>query len=251
MLTHIADVSPDGFDVLGNLRLKSIRHDRSTFFITLSPNSILCSLALWYEILMVKSLVQRRSISGALKIGRTAAVPNLIFMTDDERVRDPVGVCHRLPAGAIIICRDYNHPDRVGLSKRLRRVTRELHQFLLVAGDEGLARQVDADGYHMPEHQLKNPPNLAAFGLVSAACHSRSAILQAQKLAVDFALVSPVFRTNSHPDVRPLGIHRLARLAAVSKVPLVALGGITEQNAAQLKTVDLIGIAAIGAFARL
>lgn len=200
---------------------------------------------------MVKSLVQKRSTSGALRIGRAAGVPNLVFMTDEDRVRDPVDVCMRLPAGSIIIARDYDHPDRVGLVSRLRRVTREQNQFMLVAGDAVLARQVDADGLHLPEYMLDDPPNLASFGLISAACHSHRAIRKAGQLGVDFALVSPVFTTDSHPDVPALGIHRLARLAAISTVPLVALGGINARNAAQLRYVDLIGIAAIGAFAAL
>jgi len=200
---------------------------------------------------MVKSLVQKRSTSAALRLGRAAGVPNLIFMTDSGRVRNPVEVCLRLPAGSIIIARDYDHPDRVGLAFELRRVTREQKQFLLIAGDPALARYVGADGLHLPEYQLRYPPNLASFGLVSAACHSHRALLQAEKLGVDFAFVSPVFTTNSHPDAKALGIHRLARLAAISKVPLVALGGITAQNAAQLYPVKLIGIAAIGAFASL
>lgn len=204
---------------------------------------------MWYAILMVKSLVQKQSTSDALRLGRAAGVPNLIFMTDEDRVRDPVGVCYSLPAGSIVICRDYDHPDRIGLAKTLRQATRALKQFLLVAGDEALARAVDADGYHMPEHQLESPPNLAGFGLVSAACHNRQALLKAQALSLDFVLVSPVFRTDSHPDTKALGVHRLARLADTVSIPLVALGGINRQNAALLKPVNLIGIAAIGAFA--
>jgi len=184
-------------------------------------------------------------------MGRAAGVANLIFMTDENRVRDPAEVCMCLPSGSIIIARDYNHPDRTGLVYSLRRITRARQQFLLVAGDPVLARRVDADGLHLPEYMLNDPPNLAAFGLVSAACHSHRALIKAEKLGVDFAMVSPVFMTNSHPDVKAIGVHRLARLAAISKVPLVALGGINVRNAAQLRPVNLIGIAAIGVFATL
>ena len=200
---------------------------------------------------MVKSLVDKRSTSKALRLGRAAGVPNLIFMTDSARVSDPCAVCLSLPAGSIIILRDYKHADRTGLAESLRRVTREQSQFLLVAGDAHLAHSVGADGLHLPEYQLALQPNLAGFGLVSAACHNQRALLKAEHLGVDFAVVSPVFTTDSHPDVTPLGVHRLARLAAVSKVPLVALGGITVKNAARLAGIKLIGIAAIGAFAAL
>ncbi|MEX0298414.1 MAG: thiamine phosphate synthase [Kordiimonas sp.] len=197
---------------------------------------------------MVKPLIEKRSYSPALRIGVAAQVPHLIFITDEERVRNPFEVCEQLPAGSIVICRDYDHADRVGLAKNLRRITRELQQFLLVAGDAELARVVDADGLHLPEYMLGSPPNLAAFGLISAACHTRRALLRAEKLGVDFALVSPVFETESHPGAPYLGVHRFARLIKGVKVPVAALGGVRASNAAQLKPLDLMGVAAIGAF---
>tara|TARA_R110002096_G_scaffold162652_1_gene329797 strand:- start:500 stop:1102 length:603 start_codon:yes stop_codon:yes gene_type:complete len=197
---------------------------------------------------MVKPLIEKRSHSSALRIGMAAQVPHLIFITDEARVRNPFEVCEQLPAGSIVICRDYDHADRIGLAKNLRKVTRELQQFLLVAGDVVLARAVDADGLHLPEYMLGSPPNLAAFGLISAACHTRQALLRAEKLGVDFALVSPVFETESHPDEPYLGVHRFARLIKGVKVPIAALGGINVSNAGQLRPLTLMGIAAISAF---
>ena len=199
---------------------------------------------------MVKSLVEKQSISAALTLGRAARVPNLVFMTDAERALNPADVCERLPAGSIIILRDYDHADRTGLAENLRSVTRKHNQFLLVAGDPHLVRRVGADGLHLPEYQLERPPNLTAFGLVSAACHSHRALLKAERLGVDFALVSPVFATGSHLGAAALGVHRLARLAAISKVPLVALGGINATNAARLAGINLLGIAAVSTFSR-
>lgn len=197
---------------------------------------------------MVKPLVEKRSQSPALRIGVAAAVPHLIFITDEERVANPLEVCEQLPAGSIIICRDYDHPDRVGLAENLRRITKELQQFLLIAGDAALARAVDADGLHLPEYMLGSPPNLVGFGLVSAACHNKMALRRAERHGVDFALVSPVFQTDSHPGAPYLGIHRFARLIRGAKVPVAALGGVRPSNAAQLRPLDLMGVAAIGAY---
>ncbi|MFC3053645.1 thiamine phosphate synthase [Kordiimonas pumila] len=197
---------------------------------------------------MVKLYGQKRSISAALAIGRAAGVPHLVFLTDEGRAPDPVGVCQHLPAGSIIICRDYDHPDRVGFAEKLRAVTRTLSQFLLVAGDPGLARAVDADGLHLPQYMLENPPALTAFGLVSAACHDHASLVRAAQLGLDFALVSPVFETASHVGEPALGVHRFARLVKNASIPVVALGGIHAGNAAKLKPFQLMGVAAIGAF---
>ncbi len=197
---------------------------------------------------MVKTQYKKSSTSHALFLGRKAGVANLIFMTDSERVHNPVDVCRRMPAGSIIICRDYSHADRMGLALTLRTVTKELNQFLLVAGDVVLAHSVRADGYHIPEYQLDLTPNLAGFGIVSAACHSLKAIRAAERLSVDFSIVSPVFKTKSHPESICFGVHKLKRLLQATKMPVAALGGINKNTAGSLKGLPLMGIGAIGAF---
>lgn len=197
---------------------------------------------------MVKTNMGKKSSASALRLGRGAGVPHLVFMTDGDRAPNPAEICESLPAGSIIIVRDYNHTDRVGLAEDLRAVTRELHQFLMVAGDVDLAHHVGADGLHLPEYMLIDPPSLSSFGLVSAACHSRPSLVRARRLGVDFALVSPVFRTLSHEDGDWLGVHRFARMIKGCEVPVVALGGINHQNAISLKPFKLQGVAAIGAF---
>ncbi|MBV1901499.1 MAG: thiamine phosphate synthase [Kordiimonadaceae bacterium] len=200
---------------------------------------------------MVKPVLKKKSVSAALKLGVAAGVPHLIFITDEDRVPDPFRVCEHMPAGSIIICRDYNHADRIGFARALRQITKERQQFLLVAGDEALARSVRADGLHLPSYKLASPPQLTGFGLVSAACHTRGDLRRAQQVGVDFALVSPVFPTMSHPGAPCLGVHRLARLIKGAHVPVVALGGINSRNAGQLKQHGLLGVAAINGFVPL
>ena len=197
---------------------------------------------------MVKSVLKKKSVSKALALGVKAGVPHLIFMTDAARAPDPFRVCQHLPAGSIIICRDYDHVDRLGFAAALRKITRAQQQFLLVAGDGALAREVDADGLHLPGYMLASPPKLTGFGLVSAACHTRMDLRRAEQLALDFALVSPVFATASHPGGVGLGIHRFARMIKGINMSVAALGGINHNNAAQLKPLSLMGIGAVGAF---
>lgn len=197
---------------------------------------------------MVKSYLGKKSTARALRLGRMAGVPHLVFMTDENRAPNPVDICFSLPAGSIIILRDYDHRDRLGLAEELREVTTDCSQFLLVAGDADLARSVGADGLHVPEYQLSAPPSLSSFGLVSAACHSRRSLLLAAKHGVDFALVSPVFPTASHAGEAALGVHRFARMIRNSPVPVIALGGINHGNAVLLRPFSLTGVAAIGAF---
>lgn len=197
---------------------------------------------------MVKSYLGKKSTARALRLGRLAGVPHLVFMTDESRAPNPVDICFSLPAGSIVILRDYDHRDRLGLAEELRDVTTQCSQLFLVAGDAGLAHHVGADGLHLPEYQLSAPPSLSSFGLISAACHSRQSLLMAARHGVDFALVSPVFQTASHEGEAALGVHRFARMVRNAPVPVVALGGVNARNASLLKPFMLTGVAAIGVF---
>ena len=69
---------------------------------------------------------------------------------------------------------------------------------------------------------------------------------RALALGADALIVAPVFATESHPGVRPLGVHRLAALSAAAPAPVYALGGITAANAARLGPSGAAGIAGIG-----
>ena len=70
--------------------------------------------------------------------------------------------------------------------------------------------------------------------LVTAAVHSPAALRAAAAAGADAALLSPIFATASHPDVRTLGLQRFAALAQASPLPVYALGGIDRDRAASL-----------------
>jgi thiamine monophosphate synthase len=178
-------------------------------------------------------------------LAKAAGVDWLFYCTDLARVCHPGKVIEKLPSGSVVICRDYDHAERETYARHLRALTCKNGQFLLVAGDVALARRVGADGVHLPEYMLRARPVLSGFRLITAACHSVQALRRAERLGVDFALVSPVFSTRSHVDARPLGLHRLSRHISGTRVPCVALGGVNVKTARKLRPLRLAGVAAI------
>ncbi|WP_417459382.1 thiamine phosphate synthase [Kordiimonas sp.] len=188
---------------------------------------------------------KNRATSLSHPLSRAGGGVRLIFITDAARVPDMLKIVRALPAGSIVICRDYEHKDRAGLATSLRQLTREGRQLLLVAGDVRLARTVGADGVHLPQHQLYTRPNLSGFSFVTAACHDRKAMVQAARLGVDLGLVSPVFETRSHEGAGALGIHRFARLISHAPLAVAALGGVNSVSAKKLRPLDLAALAAI------
>jgi 8-oxo-dGTP diphosphatase len=97
---------------------------------------------------------------------------------------------------------------------------------VLLNGSPEMARAVGADGVHLSAARLmalqERPPAL----LCAASCHTTSELRRAAELGLDFALLSPVMRTRSHPDIAALGWDNFMRMAAGCAIPVYALGGL-------------------------
>ncbi len=172
-------------------------------------------------------------------------LPQVIFITDRERAPHWAEIITALPASSAVIIRDYDHGEREAYARQIVELARRCGVKSLLAGDANLARKVEADGLHMPEHQLYRPmPPCHEFSLVTAATKSQKSRLRAAAMGVDMVLCSPIFKTQSHSDANGMGAHRLSRLIKHSPLPVVALGGINNES---LKKLDSIGIAAFAA----
>lgn len=175
--------------------------------------------------------------------------PVAFFMTDASRGTTPAHVT-TLPVRTGVIFRDYAHADRATLGQSYRDACRRHGLPFFVAGSIELANALGADGLHLPEHRIDEAKDLPfKGGLVSAACHTQAAILQAARSGVDMAIASPIFPTESHPSATTLGIEGLLALLNASPIPVYALGGINSETIKQLPThPQLAGVAAIGMF---
>lgn len=174
-------------------------------------------------------------------------LPRLILMTDAARMPDPYAMAARLPRGALVILRDYDHAERAALAALWCRAARRYGLMLVIGADRVLARQVRADGVHWPEALIPLRPQ-RGFRLQTCAAHNRSAIRLAKRAGIDLALVSPIFATNSHPGARCLGVSGYRAMVRNSGVAIAALGGITAKTARALVDPKPAALAAISGF---
>lgn len=173
-------------------------------------------------------------------------LPGLIFITDHKRVPHGEAVIAALPAGSAVIIRDYDHNDRAQYALKLVQIAHRHGVRALVAKDSDLARNIGADGFHMPEYQLNAPmPPRQGFSLVTAAAKSLKSMQRAADIGVDMVLYSPIFKTRSHIGAKAKGIHLLARVIDHAPLPVAALGGINEKTEKKLKGINIAAIAAI------
>ncbi|MBH90101.1 MAG: thiamine phosphate synthase [Magnetovibrio sp.] len=179
-------------------------------------------------------------------------LPKRILLTDSMRLADPRDAIRALPAESGVILRHYNVPDRAGLAREILTICRPKKIPLLIAGDAYLARTIGADGLHLPEDMLAHKLGhwrrwLRPNTFLCVAAHSPKALCKAASASASFALLSPVFKTKSHPESTFIGIHRFTNWTTNAQIPVYALGGVNYQNEGRVLTSGAVGWAAIDA----
>ena len=141
-------------------------------------------------------------------------------------------------------------------ASRARRASRILVNDRL---DVALAQQ--AGGVHLGESSLPvqeakrlllaspSPKTLPPGFLVGVSCHSLEAAQSAATAGADYIFFGPVFATPSKAAYgTPQGLDRLAEVCASITIPVLAIGGITLENAPPCFSAGASGIAAIRLF---
>ncbi len=105
-----------------------------------------------------------------------------------------------------------------------------------------------ADGVHLTARELLTTQSRPSKGLAGASCHSPGELARAVGLGLDYALLSPVLPTTSHPEAEALGWDRFAEWVEPVNLPVYALGGMHSELIARAKAAGAQGIAAIREF---
>lgn len=136
------------------------------------------------------------------------------------------------------------------LAQTVARGAESLTIKLLLNARPGLALECGAAGAHLSSSRLMalNASPLPAPLWVAASCHNAQELARAESIGADFAVLSPVKATASHADAEPLGWERFARYVEMTRIPLYALGGLTQEDLATAQRHGAQGIAAIRAF---
>ncbi|HEX3820955.1 MAG TPA: thiamine phosphate synthase [Candidatus Sulfotelmatobacter sp.] len=150
--------------------------------------------------------------------------------------------------------------EAVGLIKKLRTENAELKTAFLINSRSDIALATSADGVHLRSDDLtprevrwvwtkcgagaparELPPQTPLIGV---SCHSPAEVAQAKANGANFAVFAPVFEKKS---VQPAGLELLHE-ACQQQIPVLALGGVTLENAQSCLGAGAAGIAAIRLF---
>ena len=121
---------------------------------------------------------------------------------------------------------------------------------LIVNDRVDVALLAGADGGHLGGEDLPADAArrvLAPGALLGVSTHSAQAAIAAAALPVDYVALGPIFPTAHAATVRPpVGLVSLAAAARAIQVPIVAIGGIHIDNAADVLAAGASSVAVMG-----
>jgi 8-oxo-dGTP diphosphatase len=186
---------------------------------------------------------------------RALGLPPLYLISDVRRFGEAVFLARLervLEAGASLL--QLREPDLPNDEYRALAtgVTRLAHRHgarVLLNTDPELVAACGADGVHLNRHRLMRltqrplPPEY----LVAASCHNAAELTQAAHVDADFAVLSPVLPTASHPGAVTLGWDGFACLRHDADIPVYALGGMQPGYVADAMRAGAHGLAMLSA----
>lgn len=145
--------------------------------------------------------------------------------------------------------KDCSHEERCALARRVLAVCRRAGVPLVVDDDVACALEVGADGVHVGQRDTAARAARAALGPGAVVGVSAQTPAQAKAAAADGAdyLGVAVLPTPTKPDAEAAGLEGLARVCASVDVPVVAIGGVTAGNAADMLAAGCAGVAVVSA----
>jgi len=134
---------------------------------------------------------------------------------------------------------------------RLLDLCREQQAFLIINDDMVLARRLGADGVHLGRDDMSVADARAALGdvaLIGVSCYASLArARQAQGEGADYVAFGSFFPSAVKPDAVHAPIELLRSARRLIELPLVAIGGITPENARDLIEAGADSLAVISA----
>jgi thiamine-phosphate pyrophosphorylase len=184
--------------------------------------------------------------------------PPLLVITDRSQAHAPLDdVLAAVFAGgcrwASVREKDLPPDKQVALAQRLHRIARDWDATLTLHGDPALATAARLDGVHLAAGGDATAARelLGADALIGISLHSEAETAKLNPAVVNYAIAGPAYASASKPDYGPvLGMLGIGRIAAASKAPIVAIGGITADVVGEMHVAGAAGVAVMGGVMR-
>jgi len=147
--------------------------------------------------------------------------------------------------------KDMSTAELYNLASEIREITKDKGANLIINDRVDIALAVDADGVHLGWQSLNIEIVRRMIGrdkLIGFSAHNLQEAEKAENCGADYITISPIFDT-AYKDyfIKPLGTEEIGKIREQIDIPVIALGGINENNVSSVLENGADGIAVMSA----
>lgn len=180
----------------------------------------------------------------------------LYFITDRKLSSNGIvdDVWQVVSAGAKVV--QYREKEageawKVKEARIIKEICREKNVVFIINDDLEVAKTVGADGVHLGQQDTSIGEAKKILGkgkIIGVTVHNEKEAADAENAGANYLGVSPIFDTSTKKDAgEAIGIEELAKIRAVTELPLVAIGGISYDNMEEVLRAGAEAVAIISA----
>ena len=132
----------------------------------------------------------------------------------------------------------------------LKKLCAAYHVPFVINDNVEIAAKMDADGVHVGQSDMEALDVRAKLGpdkIIGVSAHTVEEALLAERHGADYLGVGAVFPTGSKDDADEVSYETLKAICDAVSIPVVAIGGVSQANVAQLAGSGICGVAVISA----
>lgn len=135
-------------------------------------------------------------------------------------------------------------------AKELKALCREYKVPFVINDNVEIAIKTDADGVHVGQSDMEAGDVRKRLGpdkIIGVSAQTVEQAVLAEKRGADYLGVGAVFPTGSKDDADDVSFETLKAICEAVSIPVIAIGGISKDNAPELKGSGICGVAVISA----
>lgn len=135
-------------------------------------------------------------------------------------------------------------------AKEIQKLCKEYGVPFVINDEVSIAKDIDADGVHVGQSDMEAMDVRKTLGpdkILGVSAQTVEQAIIAEKHGADYLGVGAVFTTGSKDDADDVSHETLKAICEAVSIPVIAIGGITKDNVAELAGSGICGVAVISA----
>ena len=146
--------------------------------------------------------------------------------------------------------KNLDEEDFMKEARKIKALCKKYKVPLIINDNVEIAREIDADGVHVGQSDMEAGDVRAKLGpdkMIGVSAQTVEQAVMAEQNGADYLGVGAVFPTGSKADALEVSHDTLKAICKAVKIPVIAIGGISEENMGQLAGSGICGVAVISA----